>query len=288
MENEAPKETGQSMEQLSEGTPEETTQVDGLDAADGQSEDQVDERTTDAGPSTDAEAFFDPSDLPDELRPAYKNMQKAFTKKMQGIKDHRQKIEAYDAFMTDPVGQLQTMARQYGYQLTRAEAQQMVQDQQAAGGQQPSQGQGQEPQTWEDVYRIAEERATQKVLQQISPYLSQVQDMRKNTMETFLDDNCPDWRVYEDDMMGNLRQHPSLVNNPEALYRMSVPPEVLESRATQKALKKLQTKSQSAKVGGKSSVKAGKVEIPDGPMSFAESVEWAKRKLEQDGIRPPK
>jgi len=49
-------------------------------------------------------------------------MQAAFTKKMQGLSGDRQKIEAYNQFMQDPIGQMQQVAKQYGYSLTRAEA----------------------------------------------------------------------------------------------------------------------------------------------------------------------
>src|SRR5574340_1187189 len=62
--------------------------------------------------------FFDPSAIAEELKPAYKQMQAAFTKKMQALSGERQKIEAYNQFMADPIGQMQQVAKQYGYSLT--------------------------------------------------------------------------------------------------------------------------------------------------------------------------
>ena len=49
-------------------------------------------------------------------------MQAAFTKKTQAVAQDRQKIEAFDAFMADPMSQIQQLAQQYGYSLTQANA----------------------------------------------------------------------------------------------------------------------------------------------------------------------
>ena len=45
--------------------------------------------------------FFDPKGLSEELQPAYKQMQAAFTKKTQGIADVRKKSEAFDNLLKD-------------------------------------------------------------------------------------------------------------------------------------------------------------------------------------------
>ena len=69
--------------------------------------------TTADGGSTGEDSFFDPKDIQDkpELVAAYKQMQRAFTKKMQGIKDRAGKADAYDAFNRDPIGNMQAMAQ---------------------------------------------------------------------------------------------------------------------------------------------------------------------------------
>jgi hypothetical protein len=237
----------------------------------------------DAGTQAAEDVFFDPRDLEGkpELQAAYKQMQKAFGKKMEDIKKARSKIEAYDQFSTDPLGQIQQIASQMGYKLTRADAQAMA-TQAGVGGQPP------EPQSWEEVFRIAEQRAETKLMQKFGPLLQEVSTLKKNNVEKLLDDHAPDWRQYEDDMMANLKAHPSLVNDPVKLYRLSVPQEVLESRATQAALKKMQDKVNSSQTSGQSTTtkKAG-VGTPDKVMSFAESVEYARAKLAEDGLRPP-
>jgi hypothetical protein len=62
------------------------------------------------------------------------------------------------------------------------------------------------------------------------------------------------------------------------LYKMSVPPEVLEARATKAALAKLKGSTDSANVSGSTTAKQTTFES-NGPLSFTQAVEAAKRKL---------
>lgn len=269
--------------QPAEGTATMATTPTGPDTAQGQPAGPAEGTTGQtAGTQTvSEETFFDPRDIADkpELLAAYKQMQKAFGKKNEEIKAARSKIEVYDQFSQDPLGALKRMASQMGYELARP------------GGAQPNapgQTGQEEPQSWEDVFRIAEQRAEAKLLQRFAPVLQEVSTLKRTNIEKLLDDSAPDWRQYEEDMMGNLRAHPSLVNDPVKLYRLSVPQEVLESRATQAALKKMQDKVNSAQTSGQSttSKKAG-VGSPDKAMSFNEAVQFAKAKLAEEGMRPP-
>ena len=242
--------------------------------------------TTDTGTQkkSSEETFFDSTELPDELQPAYKNMQRQFTKKMQGIAKGKQKIDAYDAFMADPVKELQRMAGQLGYTLSRAGAEQVLQQQTG----QTQQGTTWEPQSWDEVLEKAEERAYARLQQETGPLKTEVTSLRKENLETFLDTNAPDWREHEDAMMENLRTHPTLVNDPIKLYRLSVPMQVIEGRAAQKALKKLEDKGQSAKIGGGSqTTRQAEEGIPNKAMSFDESVAFAKKQLAAKGMKAP-
>lgn len=245
-----------------EGQPEttaQTTKPSGTEAASGEAED----------------TFFDPKDLPPELMPAYKQMQKAFSKKTEIIKANKKKIDAYDQFSKDPVTQLQTMASQMGFRLTRAEAAAAVKD-----------GEGTtsefQPQTWDDVFK----KVTDVIMERLSPVLSDVQATKKMNVEKLLDDSCPDWRQYEDEMTVLLQDHPTLAKDPVKLYRLALPPEVLETRATQAALKKLQGKVDASKVGGTSTTKGTETSLPDKPVSFNEAVEIAKKSLAEQGLKP--
>lgn len=70
---------------VSDSTPEvETSEVEVADTSDATQEGQ-------------SESFFDPKSLPEELMPAYKQMQGAFTKKTQEIAEQRKQFEALQA-----------------------------------------------------------------------------------------------------------------------------------------------------------------------------------------------
>ena len=240
-----------------------------------------------AGTPTPSEeqTFFDPKTLPPELIPAYKDMQRAFGKKMEALSKDRTKIEAYDAFSRDPAGNLQRMAAQMGFKLTRVDAEAAV----AAGGGGPAAGEW-EPKTWGEVIEKISQAAQSGLMRNLSPIIKQVAELQKNTLEKILDDNCPDWRQYEDEMTKNVQNHPSMVDDPVSLYRLSVPPEVLESRAMQAALKKLESKvkGQSGGGGPSTTTKHQPATLGEKPLSFNEAVEAAKAILAERGItRPP-
>lgn len=81
-------------------------------------------------PGSTEETFIDPKDLPPELMPHFKRMQRSFTKRMQESKDLRGKAELVDRFYADPAYAEQVMqqrASQLGYSMTRAEARAAVQ-----------------------------------------------------------------------------------------------------------------------------------------------------------------
>lgn len=206
---------------------------------------------------TEEPTFFDPSALSEELKPAYKQMQAAFTKKMQAISRDRQKIEAYNQFMSDPIGQMQQIAKQYGYNLTRAQAANALQEQQ---GQQP---QNWEPQSWDEVMRMAEERAEQRIMSRLEPFLGNVQKVTASNIERQLTEIDPNWRSYEDEMRAMMQKHPTLVDDVAMLYRLSVPEEVLTSRAVQTALTKFQSKAEQAKVGSAKKTSRSEPATPD-------------------------
>lgn len=233
-----------------------------------------------AAPQADEPTFFDPSALSEELKPAYKQMQAAFTKKMQGLSTERQKIEAYNQFMADPIGQMQQVARQYGYSLTRAEAAQTLNQQ--------GQSQQWEPQSWDEVMQKAEERAEQRVMEKLQPFLGNIQKVTAQTIERQLSEIDPNWRSYEDDMRSTLADHPTLVNDVAKLYRLSVPEEVLTSRAVQTALAKFQSKAEQAKVGGTTKTSRSEPAMPDitkmkSGDAFNAAVEMARKMLSTGG-----
>ena len=283
MADEGTQETQDIQGQTEGGTEGTQTTAEGTQTVKGESSAGQTQETTSKGTQQAAEdTFFDPRDIEGkpELQAAYKQMQGAFSKKMEAIKASKQKIEAYDAFAADPVSQLQTMARQYGYSLTRAEAAQQLKETQVSGDW--------EPKSWDEVIQKAEEGAYQRLLKENEPMYNEVKNLRKTNLESYLDSNAPDWRTYEDDMMKTLREHPTLVNQPMALYKLAIPENVLQSRATQQALKKMQDKGKSAEVSGASTTtkKLGS-RMPDKPVTFDEAVKIAEAQLAEQGIRKP-
>lgn len=241
---------------------------------------QSGEETTQQGTSEDT--FFDPRDVQDDpkLQAAYKHMQSAFSKKMQSISEQRQKIDAYDAFYQNPIEQVQKIAQQYGYKLNPAQAQEV-----GKALETDANAQDWQPNNWNDVMQRATEMAEERIMQKMNPMLSQVQDMRKQSIESQLSEIDPTWQQYEDRMKSSLANHPSLSNDPAMLYRVSVPQEVLESRATQAALRKMETRQQSAQVSGKSTTSKNPTSgLPEKAVSFEEAVNAAKKSLADQGI----
>lgn len=223
------------------------------------------------------EGFFDPRSIQDkpELMAAYKQMQKAWTQKTQSLKADKQKLDAYNAFMSDPHGELKRMAQALGYDLRHPGQQQ---------NQQPGADEWQ-PQTWDDVLKKAEERAYERVTRELGPH---VNDLRRQNLERYLDDNAPDWRQYEDQMVQLMGEHPTLAKDPLKLYRLCVPDEVLERRATQHALSRVTKNANSARAatGTASTARQPLAEMPQ-PKSIQEAWEQARQKVAAQGIAAP-
>jgi hypothetical protein len=246
--------------------------------------------TGQTGPRTE-DLLFDPQEyerltkeLPDNLRhqaeALKKSLQGAFTKKTQAIADAKKKIEAYDAFSRDPKTALEQMAQQMGFRLSPAQAAAAAQ---AATGEgwEPTKG---DPQSWNDVAGYLLNKMREEFGGKLQPIVNEFKTLKKQTIESQLTEIDPSWQTYEDAMAETLSKHPSLATDPAGLYRLSVPPEVLESRAVQKALARLEGKKSSAQVAGASSTTKKAPELPSGPLTFAQAVEAAKRQLSEQGL----
>lgn len=219
--------------------------------------------------------YDDPNELPEELKPAYKRLLAAYTKKTQSLAEQKRKIEAYDAFTANPMASLQAIAQQYG--LTLQQAQQV---------QQAAEQSEWLPNNWTDVISRAKQEAMSEFQRQMMPLLGELTQLKKTHLESQLDSAYPEWREYEDDMVATVRQHPSLANDPVKLLKLALPDEVLEKKAMKAALLKLQGKADAAKMGhGSRTGKMPSEGPPSGPMSFSDAVSWAKRELERRGIR---
>ena len=228
-------------------------------------------QTTGNGTVEGGESFFDYETIrgKPELEAAYKEMQGAFTKKNDVFAKGRDKITQYDQFMQNPVETMRQLAQQYGYQMVQ-------------GQPQDADGTPKNYENWDQVMEEAERR----VMEKIQPMFGEMQNMKKQNVEQALDNSFPDWRAYEDSMMENLQAHPTLVNDHEKLYQMSVPQEVLNARATKVALAKIQGTTESGLVQSQSTTtqqptKSPKIE------NFNDAVKFAKQDLARRGIKPP-
>lgn len=226
-------------------------------------------QTTSTGPESGTESFFDPKSIEDkpELLSAYKQMQASYTKKSQKFKDLQKKIDAFEAYERDPQGTVKQLAAQYGYNLVQRD---------------PKGEQDDNPKTWADVYA----KAKKEVLKELEPMLGQVRELKQQNVEQYLDNKFTDWRTYEDDMLGLLQKHPSLATDPDKLYRLAVPEEVWEARATKAAMAKLKNTSDNGAISGASTTSKQTANEPTGPLTFQQAVEVAKARLGKQGIRP--
>lgn len=224
-------------------------------------------QTTGNGPVASVEeSFFDPASIQDkpELLAAYKQMQGSYTKAMQKAKGYEPQVQAYNQFIADPVGTMQRIASQYGQRVI------------PIGDEQPKDF---NPTSWDDV----RDHFFKEFKKEMAPVFNEVRDLKKQNVETYLDSNFPDWRDYEDAMMATLQANPTLVRDPEKLYRASVPEHVLESRYTAKAMAKLKAGAANAQVSGGTTTTRPTQQTPTGPLTFNQAVEVAKQKLAARG-----
>jgi len=163
---------------------------------------------------------------------------------------------------------MRQLATQYGYNMVQG---------------QPNQtGEPKTFENWDDV--MAE--AKSQVMAELQPMFGEMQTMKQHNVEQSLDNSHPDWRTYEDAMMSTLRDHPTLVGNPDMLYRMSVPQSVLDARANKAALAKISGATESGKVQGQSTTTQQPSKKP-GKMTFDEAVVHARGELQRRGFKQP-
>lgn len=229
----------------------------------------VDSTQTSQSAPVAEDSFFDPKSIEGkpELQAAYKQMQSAWTKKMQSVSSNKHKLEAYDRFEKDPHGTLKAYAKQLGIEIAEPAKQEF------------------KPETWDDVIKKTKDEARAELLKELDPVISQVRDIRKQSIEKQLSDIDPQWQLYEEQMSEMLQAHPSLVTDPAKLYEISLPAEVREQRAMKKALEILNSKKETTPSGGSTTPKTPSTK-PSGPLTWEQSIAHAKAELASRGIRP--
>lgn len=230
-------------------------------------------QTTSIGTESVVESFFDPESIKGkpELEAAYKEMQRAFSKKTSDLAKGRDKIRQYDEFIRSPVDSMRKLAQQMGYQLVQGQAE-------------SKDGKPKTYETWDEVMQDAEAR----VLEKLKPVIGEIQSLKKQNIESYLDNNFSDWRTYEDEMMANLEKHPTLVTNPDELYRLSVPESVHEARLMKKLQAKMKGAAEGNQIQGQSATNKQASQRPKKGLSFSEAVQFAKSALASKGITAPR
>lgn|SRR3990167_1991047 len=232
-------------------------------------------KETGVEPVKTEETFIDPKDLPPDMLPHFKRMQRSFTKRVEQAKSYEQKARMVDDFYRDPVTNIKRFAQQYGLEVVPA-------GQNTQQGGSDTNWDKNPPKSWEEVEKKiterAEERATASLLNKLAPVFNDVYQVKRTQIENVLDEAYPSWREHEEEMGILLQQHPTLQNDPEKLVRLVMPKEEIEGRAMQKALKKLKDKGEAGKVGGGSQPKPV-VTKQNKAGSFADAVNAAKKEL---------
>lgn len=215
---------------------------------------EVEEGTSEE-PSTEEQSFMNPNELPKELLPAFKAMQKSFTRAMQRVSSEKDKIAMYDAIMTDPQRAIGQLAAKAGVQI-----------------QQPV-----NQQTGEDVSETETTKWIKKIVQDtLAPTLDGMRKEQANVKAqgaiAYLNEAHPDWYLYEDIMAELVRKHPSLKDDLDNLY-------VLSKTGADKANLIKKSASKSTKVITQSSKGRGGVVVPEKAKTVHEAFEIAKKQL---------
>ena len=165
------------------------------------------------------DVFYDPNELPEELKPHWKRMQGTFTKKMQGIKSLREKAEMVDKFNADPdyaIATIQQRAQQLGLSLSKAQAAQVVADQQASTGPEAPQELVNEIETrlkiqypelaWmakpmANSVWAAQQAANRPIKQKLEQDTAERRQEEYDALADELTNEMPGWEEHEDEML---------------------------------------------------------------------------------------
>jgi hypothetical protein len=237
------------------------------------------DQTTTSGPGKGTEetflSTFDPKDLdgkPD-LQKAYKQMLGDYRKKTDAVKGREKHLAEYDEFMKDPISSASRYLSQKGYKV--------VQGDPDAKDDKPW-----EPKTWGDVQELIQKEAARIANTQTRPLQNEVKKLTQQSIEARLDNDHSDWRSYEYKMVANLQAHPTLAQDPDLLYDISIPREVREQRAYKRALEKIKSEGDSASVSGASNRPASTSKRPEGKLTLDQAWQVARKELVSKGALP--
>lgn len=174
-------------------------------------------QATKAGDSAQAqvEGGYDPTTM--DGPGVHKYWQKHYTRSQQDASDLRQQVQQFQAIQNNPAPHIQQWLQQQGLTAVRQG------EQPQGGGEEGYDGEGQ-------PYQPVQPKIPPEAMQWALQTTQQVQRMQMTNIIRDLNDGFPDWQDYEAEIMQSLKEYPNLANNPDKLYRMSVPDHVFEAR----------------------------------------------------------
>lgn len=146
------------------------------------------------------EKFMNPNELPPELKPAFKKMQASFTRAMQMLSGERDKVELANKLLENPKEALRLLSERVGVPLATEK---------------PADSSTSDTEKWVQERALA---AIQPMLKQLGSELASV---KVQLAETYLTNMHPDWYLYENEMAGLIKQHPSLATDLDKLYDLA-------------------------------------------------------------------
>ena len=220
-----------------------------------ESEEVVEEEVESEEPSDKEQTFMNPNELPKELLPSFKAMQKSFTRAMQRVAGDRDKIAMYDQLMVNPQQAIEQLAKKAGVQI------------QAPVNQQ----------TGEEVSDTDTTKWIRKIVQDtLAPTIATMKaeqaNIKAQTAIAYLNENHPDWYLYEDIMSELIKKHPSMRDDLDSLYTLS-------KTGAEKAAVVKKAASKTERVITQTSKGRGGVVTPTKAKTVQEAFDIAKKQL---------
>jgi hypothetical protein len=148
--------------------------------------------------------FVDPKQLPNELQPHWKRMQASYTRKMQGLKEVKDKADLYDQIMSDPENIVQKLAEKAGLSVSKKEK---VEEEIPEGG--------------DSALAFIQREIKKGIEAALGPVKQDQEKMKAKQSIDYLNKEYPDWNLYDDIMTDIVKKHPTMAQDLDTLYSMA-------------------------------------------------------------------
>jgi len=157
---------------------------------------------------TDKETqFLNPNDLPEELKPAFKKMQASFTRAMQKVAGDKDKVEMYDKLMNDPERAVEILAAKVGLKVSKEGA--VTKDKTS------------DSEADSETVRFIKKLIQDELAPRLEGFKQEQAKLAAQAKIVQLNEEHPDWYLYEDIMVDLVKEHPSLKEDTTKLYKLA-------------------------------------------------------------------